>query len=299
MGSSIRARPLGFPIRVLAVAWAGDALTATLLDSARAVVYVDPGLDADTFLYFVNFKTKNVTNALIGGDQGELRCLSNMGKLRCYGVVPGGDPDSDPTQLIEVDGETGDSKPVLNLTKYEGFSMGGSVVDPANQRYHFIAVGAPHNRLSQDAPASSSRLTPKRRCRHTCPAPESALPSDQWLVTVDLRLMTLIAETPVSRDFMGPLSVSRSYGLATLNAEGYTGLVSVDYKSGLLKPLILGDFGGIYQFAGAFSRDDAYAVTIYPQPTRLFAIHLPADGTPVVTTNTTFNSTGFVYAALW
>ena len=143
-----------------------------------------------------------------------------------------------------------------------------------------------------------------RRCRRAeCPPLSSslgALPSDQWLVTVDLTRMTIVAEAPLDRDFMGPLSVSLAHGLATFGASEFDGLVQVDFKSGRLTPLALAPFGSVYQFAGAHSRDTAYVVTVYPQPSRLFAIRLPLDGSaPVVTTNATFNLSGFAYAAIW
>ena len=201
--------------------WAGDAETATAIEAGVVVVYVNPGLGADTHLYTVDFSARNVSKVLVGGDQGELRCASVAGRPSCFGVSPG--DDDDVTQLIEVDAVTGDSSPVLNLTSYEGFSVGGSVVDPINMRYHFIAVGEPHLRAIPTAPVSvPPRPRPtamRRRCRRAarCSPPPSdrsaaaAEPSDQWLVTIDLKRMTIIAEAPLSRNFMGPLSVSEAH----------------------------------------------------------------------------------------
>jgi hypothetical protein len=185
------------------------------------VVYVNPGLGADTHFYVVDFKAKNVSKVLIGGDQGELRCVNVAGRPKCFGVSPGDDDDA--TQLIEVDGATGDSSPVLNLTSYEGFSVGGSVIDPINMRYHFIAVGKPHLRAISAA-ASSDSVQPRpmalrRRCKRRArcspplsdPSAAGPEPSDQWLVTIDLKHMAIIAEAPLSRNFMGPLSVSDAH----------------------------------------------------------------------------------------
>ena len=126
----------------IAVDWTGDALTAITLESGTVVVYVDPGSAADTYFAHVDFKTKNVTKVVIGGEQGELRCLASVQGLRCYGVVPG--DMTSPTQLIGVDGTTGDSKPVLNLTNYIGYSIGASVVDPTDHLYHAVLVGKVH-----------------------------------------------------------------------------------------------------------------------------------------------------------
>jgi hypothetical protein len=58
----------------------------------------------------------------------------------------------------------------------------------------------------------------------------------------------------------------RVQGLATFNAEGFNGLVAVDYKSGALQPLLLADFGSILQFCGAFSRNTTFVASAYPSP---------------------------------
>jgi hypothetical protein len=204
--------------------WADDAETATALESEVVVVYVNPGLGADTHFYFVDFASKNVSKVLIGGDQGELRCVGTAGKLLCYGISPGDGDDA--TQLIQVNARTGDSKPVLNLTDYEGFSVGGSVIDPINMFYHFIAVGEPHllapPAARADLPSAASLSWPNelyRRCKRGArcpPSPSSRTangtePSDQWLVTIDLKRMAVVAEAPLSRNFMGPLSVSEAH----------------------------------------------------------------------------------------
>jgi hypothetical protein len=280
---------------------------------------------------------------LVGGDQGELRCAEDAGKLSCYGVSPG--DDNDPTQLIEVDARTGDSNAALNLSNYEGYSVGGSVIDPALMLYHFVAVGKPHFTAQTPAPATrvattfrSNAQVPRRRCNRggTCPLPDeyalaapagsSALPSDQWLVTIDLKRMAIIAEAPLSRNFMGPLSVSQAQvpltphscdvctcaccnimhhihtqGLATFNAEGYGGLVAVNYVSGRQRPLLLADFGSDLQFCGAFSRNYAYVASAYPSPTRFYAVEITSQSgsAAVVVTNATFESSGIVFAAAW
>ena len=280
---------------------------------------------------------------LVGGDQGELRCAEDAGKLSCYGVSPG--DDNGPTQLIEVDARTGDSNAALNLSNYEGYSVGGSVIDPALVLYHFVAVGKPHFAAQTPAPATrvattfrSNAQVPRRRCNRggTCPLPDeyalaapagsSALPSDQWLVTIDLKRMAIIAEAPLSRNFMGPLSVSQAQvpltphscdvctcaccnimhhthtqGLATFNAEGYGGLVAVNYESGRQRPLLLADFGSDLQFCGAFSRNYAYVASAYPSPTRFYAIKIASQSgsAAVVVTNATFESSGIVFAAAW
>jgi hypothetical protein len=197
-------------------------------------LYVNPGFGQDTNFYIVDFKSKNVSRVLSGGDQGEMRCATLSGRLSCYGVTPG--DDNDATQLIQVDGRSGDSSPVLNLTKYEGYSIGGSVIDPDNLLYHFIAVGDPHTLALPPASARrSSAHVPRRRCRTACPLPPKrgaptasnlhvassasdssaaafdAEPSDQWLVTIDLKRMAVVAEAPLTRNFMGPLSLSLAH----------------------------------------------------------------------------------------
>ena len=247
----------------IAVGWTGDALTATTLESGTVVVYVDPGSATDTYFAHVDFKTKNVTKVVIGGEQGELRCLASVQGLRCYGVVPG--DKTSPTQLIGVDGTTGDSKPVLNLTNYIGYSIGASVVDPTDHLYHAVLVGKVHAYARSAASYSGGRLA-RRRCKSSdCPFPgvsgSSRDPprSDQWLVTIDLAKMAIVAEAPLSSTFMGPLSVSAAHGLATFGADEYAGLVAVDYHTGSLRRLTTsGDFGTIFQLSGAFSRTHTY-----------------------------------------
>ena len=49
----------------IAAAWAGDAETATTLESGAVVVYTNPGLGADTYLYTIDFQTKNVTRQVL------------------------------------------------------------------------------------------------------------------------------------------------------------------------------------------------------------------------------------------
>jgi hypothetical protein len=218
--------------------WLDYIETAFTIESGLVVLYVNPGFGQDTNFYIVDFKSKNVSRVLIGGDQGEMRCVALSGQLSCYGVTPG--DDNDPTQLIEVDGRSGDSGPVLNLTKYEGYSIGGSVIDPVNMMYHFIAVGDPHALAPSPSSAHrSSAHVPRRRChRHLhkiCSFPSDisnpaasnqqvslsasemraaayhAEPSDQWLVTIDLKRMAIVAEAPLTRNFMGPLSISQAH----------------------------------------------------------------------------------------
>jgi hypothetical protein len=301
--------------------WVGDAETATALDSGVVVVYTNPGFGQDTNFYFVDFKSKNVSRVLIGGDQGEMRCVTDAGKLSCYGVTPG--DDNDATQLIQVDGLTGDSRPVLNLTNYEGYSVGGSAIDPVKKLYHFVAVGNPHIHAESQL---RQPMVARRRCKRgsPCPPPPSSRtappPSDQWLVTINLERMTIVAEAPLSRNFMGPLSVSEAHvrrsdahlllsslhrhrdsvqGLASFNAEGYNGLVAVDYATAKLRPLLLADFGSIVQFCGAFSRNFTFAASAYPSPTRFYAVGFSAAGAARLAANTTFESEGVVYAAGW
>lgn len=198
--------------------WIDDAETASALESGVVIVYTNPGFGADTNLYVLDFESKNVSRVLVGGDEGELRCATDGGELSCYGVSPG--DDNDVTQLIRVDGSTGDSLPVLNLSQYEGYSVGGSVIDPVNLLYHFVAVGDPH--LPPPTPAAArnaAHRVPRRRCKRgrSCPPPPltpasaNAEPSDQWLVTIDLRRMLVVAHAPLTRNFMGPLSVSAAH----------------------------------------------------------------------------------------
>ena len=51
----------------IAAAWAGDAETATTLESGAVVVYVNAGMGADTYLYTVDFPSKNVSRCVLFG----------------------------------------------------------------------------------------------------------------------------------------------------------------------------------------------------------------------------------------
>jgi hypothetical protein len=88
-------------------------------------------------------------------------------------------------------------------------------------------------------------------------------------------------------------------GLATFNAEGYNGLVAVNYSTGKLQPLLLRGFDTITQFCGAFTRDSVFVASAYPSPTRFYALHLPSRGAAELAANATFNSNGIVFAAVW
>ena len=94
---------------------------------------------------------------------------------------------------------------------------------------------------------------------------------------------------------------THTQGLATFNAEGYNGLVAVDYKSGRQRPLLLADFGSDLQFCGAFSRNYAYVASVYPSPTRFYAVQVTSHSgsAAAVVTNTTFESSGIVFSAAW
>ena len=94
---------------------------------------------------------------------------------------------------------------------------------------------------------------------------------------------------------------THTQGLATFNAEGYSGLVAVNYESGRQRPLLLADFGSDLQFCGAFSRNYAYVASAYPSPTRFYAVEVTSQSGPaaVVVTNATFESSGIVFAAAW
>ena len=252
----------------LPASWADDVLTSTTLPSGEVIAYVVPAA-ADTMLVRVNFKSKNVSKAIVGGNQGELRCLD----AKCYGVSP--ESGSTPTQLIEVDTTNGDSRAVLALEHYGGYLVDGSVIDPVARRYHAVLVGKPH-----EPPGGRGEL------------------SNQWLVTIDLSRIAITAEVPVSRYFSGPFSLSAAHGLATLGAD-HPGLVAVDFKSGKARPIVGGSFGTIEMYNGAFSRTQVFIVNVYPHPTRLFTISLPEGGTPTVTTNTTFNASIHALSAAW
>ena len=88
-------------------------------------------------------------------------------------------------------------------------------------------------------------------------------------------------------------------GLATFNAEGYNGLVAVDYKTGKLQPLLLADFGSVTQFCGAFSRNVTFVANAYPSPTRFFAVRFSPHGAAEVAVNATFESLGIAFSTAW
>ena len=234
-----------------------------MLSSGEVIAYVTPDDGEDTFLAHVNWTSRAVTKSIVGGNQGELRCLPGRAASKCYGVSPGEVDSGTPTQLIEVDATTGDSKPALSLGRYDGYLVDASAIDAASSRYHAVLVGSPHGK----APGKSN----------------------QWLVTIDLASMAIIAEVPVSRYFCGPLSVSIAHGLATFGGDA-PGLVAVDYRSGKQSPLVACDFGTITMYSGAFSRTRAYVVNVYPHPPRFFAVELSAAGPAAVITNATFRS---------
>ena len=302
----------------MAAAWAGSALTSTMLPDASVIVYVMPGGGMDSFLAHVDFATRRIKTAIVGGLMGDLRCISKAAddQVRCFGVVPG-DADS-PTQLVGLNA-TGDLTSSLTLKSYLGYSIDSSAVDPVQKLFHAVLVGQPH-RPSTDGlraprsmihapPSIDGRLarTPKHDCGGGCPRDDVAIPadkSDQYLVTIDLERMAIIAEVPVSRNLMGPFSVSAAHGLATFGSDAADGLVAIDFRTGEQTLLVSGggSFGTIIQYSGAFSSADAYAVNVYPQPTHFFAISLPARGSgtpPSVTTNATFRSSIHALSAKW
>ena len=58
----------------LEVDWADDAETASVLADGTVLVYVTPSGGEDTFFARVDFGNRSVTKAIVGGDQGNLRC---------------------------------------------------------------------------------------------------------------------------------------------------------------------------------------------------------------------------------
>lgn len=285
--------------------WADDALTSSTLDSGEVIVYAVPGGGDDTYLMTINFNTSTEKKAIVGGDQGELLCLSlrDAPNAMCYGVSPVS--GSTPTQLMEVDSKSGTSKPVLNLKHYVGYSVGSSVIDPANRRYHAVLVGRPHSTPSTSyGPRGNALRTPKLRCGSmsaVCSmgsgSPRSL--SNQYLVTIDLATMTVSNEVPVGADFMGPLSVSTAHGLATFGSDIVSGFVAVNYSTGHQKQLIDQNFGTVVQFSGANSRNYAYAVSVYPHPPHFFALDLTGGRTPTVSVNAVFNTSVHALSSCW
>ena len=241
--------------------WADDAETASVLADGTVSVYVTPSDGSDTYLARVDFGTGKVTKAIVGGDQGNLRCTP-AGK--CYGVSPESGR-RDPTALIEVNGKTGDSKSVLKLKKYVGYSVDGAAIDVDVGKYHAILVGAVHN-------ATGAK-------------------SNQYLVTIDLETLKVQSEVPVGRDLMGPLAWSRTLGLLTFGSDQFDGgLVAIDTKTGRQSRMtdISARFGTIVQFSGAFSDGMVYAVNVYPQPPRFFAVDVSGATNATISANFTF-----------
>jgi hypothetical protein len=259
----------------IAVDWADDAETASVLADGTVAVYVTPEDQTDTFLARVDFATGNVTRVTVGGNQGNLRC-TRAGK--CYGI------SNDPTTLMEVDAATGSSRNVLALRRYEGFTEDASVIDPDHGWYHAILVGRPHN--------------------------STGGPSDQYLVTVDLTAddehFKIIAEQPVGRDLMGPFAFSRRLGLLTFGSDRFAdGLVALDYETGdqalVSDPRDEAGFGGVPLFGGAAFRADGgvYVRSVFPHPPRFLGTNT-STGTPVtVVANRTWASNIVALAAQW
>lgn len=271
----------------MSVDFADDVLTSTTLDSGEVLVYVTP-ITFDSFLARIDFATRRIAKFIVGGSQGDLRCLPD-GSV-CYGVTPG--DGSTPTQLIAVNATTGDSRAAMALRDYDGYSIDGSALDPTNLRFHAVLVGKPHSHRGADAEAAEWQRAPRHNCGRRprgCPVehPGREAASNQWLVTVDLVRLAVTHEVPVSGYLMGPFSVSTRYGLATFGSDAYDGLTSVDFTDGAQVPLVEGGFGTIMQYSAAFSSTSAFAVNVYPQPARFFAIDLAAAATPAVTTNAT------------
>ena len=119
-------------------------------------------------------------------------------------------------------------------------------------------------------------------------------------MTIDLARLAIVAEVPVSRYFMGPFSVSASSGLATFGSNEHDGLVAVSYTNGSQTPLVSsGDFGTIVQYSAAFSRAQAFAVNVYPPPTRWFTLDLSAGAAPRLAANVTFSASVHALSAAW
>eukprot|EP00937_MAST-01D_sp_MAST-1D-sp2_P003475 g3475.t1 len=253
--------------------WADDAETASVMADGTVSVYVTPADGDDTYLARVDFDTGKVTKAIVGGDQGNLRCTP-AGK--CYGVSPGSSKQ-DPTALIEVDAVSGDSKAVLKLKKYAGYSVDGAVIDADANAYHAILVGAPHN--------ATGGL------------------SNQYLVTIALDKLKVQSEVPVGGQLMGPLAWSRTLGLLTFGSDRFDdGLIALDGKTG--KQTRTTDaaarFGTVVQFSGAYSAGMVYAVNVYPHPTKLFAVDVSGAKKAKIAANNTFKGAAIhALAAGW
>ena len=289
------------------VDWADDAETASVIDGDMVLAYVTPGDGSDTFIAKVDFGAMTVATSIVGGDQGNLRCTP---RGKCYGVLPGSSK-TDPTALIEVDGRTGDSKTALTLKKYDGSSVDGAAVDPVNDMYHAVLVGKVHT-----VPNVSAVLHPRpgrtqrQRCAGARPCAgaglregEGADKSNQWLVTIDLSTMKVVSEQPVGMYFMGPFAYSKSRGLLTFGSDAYDGLAAVDWRTAKQSPVGVhgGSFGTVYQFSAAFSASEAYAVSLFPHPTRFFAVDVSGAATADadVRGNNTFASSVHALAAAW
>ena len=259
----------------IAVDWADDAECASVMADGTVLVYVTPSGGEDTFIANVDFDSGKVKKAIVGGDQGNLRCTP-QGK--CYGILPESGK-RDPTALIEVDGRTGDSKAVLTLEAYGGYTVDASVVDPDNGRYHAILVGDPHSNGDGDS-ASGGK-------------------SNQYLVTIDLTSMKIVAEAPVGSNLMGPFAFSRALGLMTFGSDRFDGLATLDYRSGKQTRAAPGTFfGTVYLFTAAFSADAVFAYNIWPQPAHFASVATSASPARV-TANHTFPSPVHALAAAW
>ena len=185
-----------------------------MLADGTVAAYVTPSDGSDTFFGLLDFGRGRARKAIVGGDQGNLRCLPSG---QCYGV------NTDPTVLVQVDARSGNSSTALPLPHYVGYSVDTQLVDPDTGLYHATLVGKPHG-------AHGAK-------------------SNQYLVTVNVTQSppAIVAQVPVGRTFMGPLVVC-SAQLATFGSDKYDGLTAVDWRTGAQRRVGTIDLGTVYMF---------------------------------------------------
>ena len=108
----------------------------------------------------------------------------------------------------------------------------------------------------------------------------------------------MVAEVPVSSDFMGPMASTSGIELMTFGSDVYDGLVRVDWRTGK-QNMLLDGFGTVYTFSAGFSQTSVFAINIYPSPVRLFVVDTFAKQSTEVRTNVTFGETVHALAARW
>lgn len=246
-------------------------MSASYQKDGTIIVFASPDDDIP-LLATVNLANESATTVSVVGDVniGEVQC-SPTGV--CHGIVntaevgSGGMQKKKFSTFASVSPRSGETKTVLTLSGYIGYSVGSSVLDPAQNLYHVVLVGKIHK------DSTDGNTT------HTL---EPQIKNDQYLVTIDLNKMEIVSEVPVTNNFMGPFVVSQKYGLMTFGSDKYdNSLVQVEPKTGRQVPL-LKHIGDVPQFCATSNGEFVVAYSVFPAPPRLLTINLAGNQPTVV-----------------